>query len=83
MNFNFVQQKSPCYKRRCHSRVNRHIMASLEVQEDNTGGPTKRTMSDHTRDAIVDFMGGVASMYCNGVCRRRPNGYLTVACMTG
>ena len=39
-------------------------MASLEVQEvtEISVSDTKRTMTDHTRDAIVDFVGGVAGM---------------------
>ena len=38
--------------------------ASLEVQEvtEISVSDTKRTMTDYTRDAIVDFVGGVAGM---------------------
>lgn len=37
-------------------------MASLEAQRENAEIPShsQRSVSDHTRDAVVDFIGGIA-----------------------
>ena len=34
------------------------VMASLQVQ--GTTSLTRRTMSDHTRDGLIDLLGGIA-----------------------